>query len=154
MMFITHLAFGFLAALFSLKIFTVENKLIFILAVVLGAILLDIDYTASKVGSKVRPLSFFLELIFGHRGLMHTVYVPIAIFIVLSLFGYALVGFAFLVGLISHLVIDSLNIKGISFLRPFNKLHIRGFIKTGGILEYALLAVILVLIVSMINVIL
>ena len=153
-MFKTHLAFGFLTSLVALTIFNIENKILFILILVFGAILADIDYMTSKVGSKVRLLSFFIELIFGHRGLMHTIYVPVAFFILLSLFGYPVIGFAFLIGFMSHLIIDCLNIKGISFLRPFNKLHIRGFIKTGGILEYILLAGILVLIVMMINIVL
>ncbi|MBI2667275.1 metal-dependent hydrolase [Candidatus Woesearchaeota archaeon] len=154
MMFITHLAFGFLTSLLAIKLFQVPNQIIFILAVIAGAILPDIDYMSSKIGSKVRLLSFILEMIFGHRGLMHTIYVPIIAFIAFSIFGYQLIGFAFMIGFTSHLLIDCLNIKGISFFRPFNKLHLQGFIKTGGILEYALLAVIIVLIVLMIDTIL
>ncbi|MDP6641946.1 MAG: metal-dependent hydrolase [Candidatus Nanoarchaeia archaeon] len=153
MMFITHLVFGFLVALISITYFEVPNNFIFISIIVFSSIVADIDKMSSKIGSKVRPLSFLLELLFGHRGLMHTIYVPIAVFIVLSIFNYQLIGFAFLLGFISHLLIDSLNIKGISFLKPFHKFHISGFIKTGGILEYVLLTSILITIVLMVDVI-
>lgn len=151
MMFITHLAFGFLVALLTITLIEVPNQSIFILAVIFGAALADLDKMSSRLGSKIKPLSFLLELLFGHRGLMHTIYIPIAMFVTISLFGYPVIGFAFLIGFISHLLIDSLTTTGISFLRPFNNLHLKGFIKTGGILEYALLATILVFIAITIN---
>ena len=96
MMFITHLVFGFLVALISITYFEVPNNIIFISIIVFSSIVADIDKMSSKIGSKVKLLSFFLEILFGHRGLMHTIYVPIAVFIILSIFNYQLVGFAFL----------------------------------------------------------
>jgi|TARA_Y100000310_G_scaffold324156_1_gene385662 inner membrane protein len=152
-MFKTHLAFGVLIGLIVLNIFTFENKILFSIFLIIGAILPDIDIMTSKVGSKFRPLSWFLGMLFGHRGLIHTIYVPILVFILLTLFGYSLLGYGFLIGYLSHLIIDALNIKGVSFFKPLIKLHIRGFIKSGGILEYLLLSIIVILIIFMVSVI-
>ncbi len=134
----THFAFGLLVGLFFSGIFGIEDKLLFVSVCVLASLLPDIDIPMSKVGSKVRPLSWLLNLLFGHRGLIHTIFIPLIIWGILSHYGWNLVAAAFFLGYMSHLIIDMLNTKGITFFYPLSKVRINGFVKAGGILEWLL----------------
>ncbi|UCD21156.1 MAG: metal-dependent hydrolase [archaeon] len=113
-------------------------KLIFLVLIILGAKLPDIDTTRSKIGRQTRPVSTIINMFFGHRGLFHSIFFIMALSIILLLLhvpGLFIVAFA--VGYISHLFLDIFSKRG---LRPFwpIKLKIRGPIKTGGYIENAI----------------
>jgi inner membrane protein len=134
----THFAFGLLVGLFFADILGIEDKLLFVSICVLASLLPDIDLPMSKVGSKVRPLSWLLNLFFGHRGLIHTIFIPFIIWWILSHYGWNLIAAAFFLGYMSHLIIDMLNTKGICFFYPLSKVRVNGFVKAGGLLEWVL----------------
>ena len=77
MMYYTHLAFGLLVSLLSLELFNIQNKLIFILVVILFSIFPDIDERKSKIGRKNKTISAIINFIFGHRGFFHSIYIPL-----------------------------------------------------------------------------
>ena len=145
MMFHTHLAFGLFSALIILNFLQVSNKYLFLVLVPLIALIPDIDMHKSKVGKKAGFLSKFIEFIFGHRGIFHTVYPAILLFILFYFLNYRLIAFAFLVGYLSHLLIDGLTVSGVNLLKPLLNLNIAGFVKTGSIFEH-LIFILLVII--------
>jgi len=134
----THFAFGLLVGLFFSSIFGIEDRLLFVSVCVLASLLPDIDLPMSKIGSKVRPISWLLNLLFGHRGLVHSIFIPLIIWGILSYYGWNLIAAAFFLGYMSHLIIDMLNTKGICFFYPLSKVRVNGFVKAGGILEWFL----------------
>ena len=134
MMYYTHLAFGILVSLVSLNFFDINNKILFFLIVILFSIFPDIDYKKSKIGRKNKILSGIINFIFGHRGLIHSIYIPLILFIIFYNLNKE-IGSAILLGYGSHLIIDSINKAGIIPLYPISSKKIRGFVKTGSFLE-------------------
>ncbi|HLC64787.1 MAG TPA: metal-dependent hydrolase [Candidatus Nanoarchaeia archaeon] len=145
MMFYTHLAFSVLFASLWLRIFPSSDAVLFIaLAIFFGA-LPDIDTSKSKIGRKFPLISTIIGFFFGHRGIFHTVYIPILLFVLSSYyFGFSLSA-AILVGYISHLIGDALTIQGIKPFQPLHNMEIRGFMATGSIAELVLLVMLLVI---------
>lgn len=139
-MFQTHIAFGLLAGMLSLKYLNVPNPYIYILIVCTAAAMPDIDESESRIGKKIRPLSWLIEQIFGHRNLFHSVFPLIAIYIIFfHCLKWNVAGAALLIGYGSHLFMDMLTYMGIGPLHPFYRKRITGFIKTGGLVEHILL---------------
>ncbi|MBS3108043.1 metal-dependent hydrolase [Candidatus Woesearchaeota archaeon] len=143
----THLLIGIIVSVALFKFLSISHPLYFIFMTSFFAIFPDIDTFNSTIGSKVKPLSFILNLLFGHRGIMHSMFIPILACIFLFSQGYLVTGFALLIGYTSHILADSLTHEGV---RPFHPLsfHVKGFIRTGGILEHIffLLLIIIILI--------
>jgi inner membrane protein len=141
----THLAFGFLFGLLSLPFLNEGNIYIFFIFVLFGALLPDIDKPESKVGSKFGIASKLIQGVFGHRGIIHTVW---GMLVLCGLFWYFInrtYGAALFVGFFSHLLIDGFTKMGINFFHPVGKLHMAGFIETGSTLETILFVIIIVL---------
>jgi inner membrane protein len=109
----------------------------------LGALLPDVDSPNSTINSWIPPLRL-LTWFFKHRGIFHTVFIPLIL---------VLIGFyqpqlqtwlnALSVGYLSHLIADCMTIHGLSVLYPLSiKVHLLppGFrVQTGGIVERLLL---------------
>ena len=144
MMFHTHLAFGLLSALLTLNYIKPSNKYLFLILVPLIALIPDIDMHKSKVGKKAGILSRIIEFLFGHRGIFHTVYPAVILFLIFYYLHYNLIAFAILVGYLSHLLIDGLTVSGVNLLKPLLNLNINGFVKTGSILEHLIFILLVV----------
>lgn len=132
MLFKTHLALGFLGALFFLP--DISYKLIFFPVVIFACLLPDIDSVSSKLGQYriLRPFQWFLT----HRGLLHSFTFCIFISILLSLF-LPRVAFPFFLGYSIHLLADSVTSDGIRPWWPSKQTH-EGRIRTGGTVEAGL----------------
>ncbi len=142
MMHYTHLAFGLFAALFSLEFFNIKYKLLFILVSLFFSIFPDIDEPKSKIGRKNKFFSKVTGFLFGHRGFLHTVYIPI----ILSLIFYSFskeIGIGVIIGYFSHLLMDSLTKQGISPFYPLLNMKINGVFKTNSLFEKILFVMIL-----------
>lgn len=139
MLFRTHIAFGLLASLLSLKYLEVPNIYTFMILTCLAAVLPDIDESKSRIGRQTGPLSWLIEKIFGHRNIFHSIFPLIGIALLFIYFlKLDMIGTAFLIGYSSHLFIDSFTHMGIGLLYPLSNKRIRGFVKTGGIAEHVL----------------
>ncbi len=115
-----------------------------LLFAVLGSITPDLDHPKSFISHLTlitRVLSYgFSE--FGHRTLLHSV-LGIALWYVILKYLLPFVGIilgyyqilAFLLGYTSHLVLDSLTVRGIDWTWPFGFIRTRFIIKTGSIGE-------------------
>ena len=131
MMYYTHIAFALFSSLIALKFLNVSNPYLFLLIACFVSLLPDIDNKDSKLGKKVKFISFFFE----HRGILHTIFPPILLFILFSYLNYNLFALAVLIGYLSHILIDGLTLEGINFLHPISSFRISGFVRTGAFLE-------------------
>ena|SRR3989344_5482131 len=140
MLFRTHLAFGFLVGLLSLKIFIPNNSLLFFILVLIGSILPDIDHPKSKIGKRIKIVGFLFE----HRGFFHSLLFLALVYVVSILFIKNIYFILPLfIGYGSHLLIDCFNQAGIMPLHPLSRFRIKGFIKTGALLETILFFVLI-----------
>ncbi len=144
MMFFTHIISSLYIGLFLMDKFS--NKYLFLGLLLIGSLLPDLDNPYSKLGGKIRPISTIIRFIFGHRGIFHSVFPALLIFVVFYLFlDMKLYGISLSLGFILHLVMDGLTKEGINFLYPLSKFKISGFIKTGGIFEWILFCSLVIL---------
>jgi membrane-bound metal-dependent hydrolase YbcI (DUF457 family)/biotin carboxyl carrier protein len=89
-------------------------------ALAIGALLPDVDTTASGLGKFIKPISRLIENKFGHRTITHS-------FVGLGLFGlmfapllvYNPRAFWYLmIGVLSHILLDTVNVVGVPLLYP------------------------------------
>ena len=97
---------------------------------VASSLLPDVDTPNSTVGSKVKPISYLINKTGGHRGILHY---PIFLAIICGLLYYLYptipdglerdlylyVSTGFVVGYLSHIILDMFNSAGIKLLAPF-----------------------------------
>ena len=139
-MFKTHIVFGALFSLFLLPIISPENPLFFSFIIILASALPDIDHPNSKLGRKLRPISYLFE----HRGFFHSFFaLSIFTFIFYLLSNQFIYSLAFLVGYSSHLLLDSLTIAGISPLAPLSNFRLRGFLRCSSFYDYIVLFILM-----------
>ncbi|MBI4441506.1 metal-dependent hydrolase [Candidatus Woesearchaeota archaeon] len=146
MMYYTHLAFAFLAGLFTYTFSPPLAPIPYFALVLLGALLPDIDHRESIISKWMYPLAWLITFFFRHRGIIHSLFFITALFwTISSLFGvvYAI---PLCLGFLSHVLIDSLTVHGINYLYPLTTLKISGFIETGKAGEFMLFLVLLALI--------
>ncbi|MFP5528202.1 metal-dependent hydrolase [Peptococcus simiae] len=140
----THLIGGLAVglAMLSLDRFQVplEKSLVCLTAASIGSLLPDIDTPESKLGHFVKPLSLALNKTFGHRGITHSPLLLVILYLLLE----ALVpdfhnpALFFAAGMLSHLVLDMLNHKGVPLLYPLPyKFHIASF-RNGSLEEFTI----------------
>jgi len=146
MLFRTHIAFGFLIGLYLIDLFNVDRQILFMIVLLFFSIFPDIDGSSSKVFKKLRPFSYIAALL-GHRKVFHTIYFPIALFLVLFVFDLKLVSMGVLVGYLLHLFLDLITKKGLALFYPLSRKRVRGFVKVGSLIENIVFFIVLVLIV-------
>jgi len=146
MMLKTHLVFAVLISLVFFHFFPSVTLYFFIPLVCLGSVVVDIDTSNSRVGRKVRPLSWFLEIFFGHRGFFHSLTAAF-LFLILSiyLFSVSFLAFAPFFGYLSHIFLDAFTLSGVPFLKPFSDKRLSGPVATGGVFEYVVFSAIVAL---------
>lgn len=97
----------------------------------------DIDHPLSVPGRKAMGFSEFLNRNFGHRGITHYPMSLILIGFIMwfiwkfismpgwlhILFLWAMIGFV--VGYLSHILLDTFNSAGVSLLAPFSKVRVK-----------------------------
>lgn len=113
---------------------------------ILGSLFPDIDHRRSWIGHKLPLVADVAAGLFKHRGAIHT---PVFIFVVSIVLGLLNWGWmhelsflatcfirGFIPGMVSHLVLDTLNVQGIMWMWPISdkRLHILN-IRTNSIME-------------------
>src|SRR3989344_9126219 len=137
-MFKTHLLFAFLISLLTFKYFDL-NPLIFIGILVFSGILPDIDHGKSYIGRKLFIFSWIINLVFGHRKLIHSILFATIIALLIRTF-FGLYWIPFYLGYLSHLLLDGLTKQGVYIFYP-SDFRIKGFVKTNGIIEKVFLLI-------------
>lgn len=124
----THALAGLVIGLFFIKFLVISSffqSVIFVLLVLFGALFPDVDTPSSLLGRKIKPLSSF----FSHRGIFHSFFILALFALLIFLLSSFLFAFAFMVGFISHVLLDMLSKEGLRVF-PFKK-KIKGFIRVG-----------------------
>jgi len=145
MIWITHTIFA--ALLFLLLKYPINLPWLALPVCLLAALLPDIDHHNSKITNKLGFVGRLTSMLFDTRGIVHSFIGALAFFTLVYVavanlglnMGYA---YAFGIGYVSHLFLDSLNPMGIAWLNPFSKTRLSGKIRTGGYAEVAILIVI------------
>ena len=112
----THIAGAALTAA-VLRGFGVEVGPPEVLALVVGSLLPDIDTTTSGTGRFVKPVSRLIETKFGHRTLTHSLLFTVLFSVIWWPLSPSLAA-AFFWGILSHLLLDTLNVNGVPLLWP------------------------------------
>lgn len=92
---------------------------------VVGGLFPDIDWHTSKVGASLKPISRLINLLFGHRTLFHAPLLYVLSFYLLKSRFYTLYWalLPFTAGTMSHLLLDTMNYKGVPLFYPFSRKH-------------------------------
>jgi membrane-bound metal-dependent hydrolase YbcI (DUF457 family) len=109
--------------------FVLKNKIIVLCLMMLFSVLADIDLHSSYIGKKIKVFSFIFEVVLGHRGIMHSLWIAMLFFIILYINGYGII----IISFVSHLTLDMLNKKGICLFWPF--LKIKGWFISGHLFD-------------------
>jgi inner membrane protein len=133
MLYKTHLLAALLVSLFVIDFFNVGNPIIFVLLFTFSTMLPDLDTPKSKLGRQAGILSTILSYLFGHRGFLHSIWIPLALLIGLWYKGFPVYGFAIFGGYMTHLIVDALTLGGVKFFWLGKKT--KGIFKTGGLAE-------------------
>ncbi len=135
----THFAIAILIILLFLQ--QINNKIIFIIMVLVGTVIPDLDNPNSVFGKFIvfRPMQFF----FKHRGILHSLTVALFISVLIAIF-FPIFSLGFFLGYGIHLFVDAFTKDGI---RPFWPLKIlaKGPLVTGGKIEEAIFFVLMFL---------
>ena len=104
------------------------QRFAFLAACCIGSLAPDIDIPESKMGSLLRPVSFAINRVFGHRGFIHSIVCAAFLsFMAFLVFGKLLpdaqiqITAGFLSGYLLHLVQDSCTRMGVRLLWPAPK---------------------------------
>ena len=141
-MFKTHLMFSLLISLLIFNYFNL-NPYLFILILILAGSLPDIDHAKSKIGRKFFPISWFVNLFFGHRKLIHSIFFASVLSLIIKL-SFGNYWIPFYIGYLRHLFLDCLTKQGLHIFYPSN-FKLKGFIKTNGLFERLSLLVLFIL---------
>ncbi|MBO0481521.1 metal-dependent hydrolase [Candidatus Enterococcus courvalinii] len=112
-----------------------------VVALSLGALLPDIDEPESFIGRRTRGLSDLLKIVFGHRGITHSlvfiVFVGLLIIPTASKIGFVSFGIWFTVGVFLHIFEDSFSNGGVNWLLPISeKTYHLPIYSTGSLIEF------------------
>ena len=95
---------------------------IYLVLVVAGSLLPDIDHPKSWVGRRTRPVSTAIASTFSHRGITHSAIAVIGLAALLLHAGYRRAGIsALVIGYLSHLAADMLTPQGLRLVWPLRR---------------------------------
>lgn len=138
MLFYTHLLAGLFSALLFLEYS--ENKLIFIAVTLFFSIFADIDSSNSRVGKYW--FSKVLTAFSKHRGIFHSLFFVGVFYLVFASY-LPIIALPFLIGYLTHLVLDTMTVRGLRLLYPI-RIRFHGFVRTGKFFEIIFFIVLLI----------
>jgi len=132
----THFALGILMIIIFFEHVqnTFQNKLIFVIMVIVATAIPDLDDSVSSFGRYMifRPLQFFTK----HRGIVHSFTIAVVLSFIIAIY-WPVASLGFFIGYSVHLITDSFTITGIQPFWPL-KMKSRGWIHSGGRIEESL----------------
>lgn len=101
--------------------FTIAETIIYFICIPFGALLPDIDMDNTKLGSKVKPLSKFINKKVGHRTLTHSLFfITVLFYSSIIAFGINIVSTGLMVGAVLHIFFDMMTPMGVPLAYPFS----------------------------------
>lgn len=146
MLFWTHLIVGLFGGLLFLD--RAENKILFLIVVLIASVFPDIDSSTSKIGRK--GISKVITAFSRHRGVLHSFTFMLFIYFILRSF-VPLLAFPFLLGYLIHLISDCFTKRGLRLFWPF-RWRFKGFVRSGGLMEIFIFVLFLILDVFLITI--
>ncbi|SDC31026.1 inner membrane protein [Candidatus Frackibacter sp. WG11] len=166
MTFYTHSTFAVLLSVILMQILNISGltfislfgptSLQFVLGAALGSLVPDLDQRNIKLSRKIPLLSWILKFLgIKHRGISHSILgIMITALFSLSLIRLKFINmvlvYGFLIGYLSHILMDLFNPGGVTLFWPKNKRYSLGNIKVGKVAENLLFLVISSMLVLMI----
>lgn len=141
----THILFSIFCIILANKYLEIPSIALFSIVVIFFTLLPDIDEDQSTMGKKIWPISTFIEKFLGHRGILHSLLIPILLYIAFYIFGLQVYGIAAAIGYTSHLIMDAITSCGIHPVWPL-PFRIHGPIRTGSVLEHLVFIIIVLFI--------
>ncbi len=138
----THIVGGVAASLAIAQVAHLD-PLIMTGAGIVGALLPDICHGGSLIGRKMPVLSKVINTLFGHRSFTHSILFLLLIAYLLNTFvSIEALRVGFLVGMISHYILDMATKNGVKLLFPV-KITVRFplTVRTGGSAETVVLGI-------------
>lgn len=120
----THIVFGTFSYLAVSSIIGIDSSLMLssILVLVFASLLPDIDTPKSKLGKLLFFISHKVEVRFGHRTITHSflflVLSSILFYLIFFLFKNSYLILPFVIGVFSHIFLDTLNKQGVLLFYP------------------------------------
>ena len=134
------MAFALVIAYAAYRFFPDANVFVFTFLILIGAAMPDIDNKRSKISQKAKMVSALINSLTKHRGIFHSVFIPLGIYFLLDMILGGYYGMALALGYLSHLMIDAMTPLGVNFLHPITTLRLHGPIETNSFVEKILLA--------------
>ena len=119
----THFVGGICATALTSMVVPMDNMVVVGAVSAFSALIPDIDIEGSKVNNKAGIVGKGVSSVFSHRGFIHTPLLYIALYFLMSMILPQAICLGFLIGTLSHLVLDTFNYKGIMWLYPLTKKH-------------------------------
>ncbi len=139
MIFITHIAGAILVSIILSLILNLQSDFLILFAV-LGSLFPDIDTPFSIAGRRIKILGYVSE----HRHFFHSVFLCCILTVLLYLIMENIeIAAGFLIGYLSHILLDSATKSGVAMFSPFSDKKIRGPFRTNSVFEYIVLLIIL-----------
>jgi len=147
MMWRTHLVFSFLFSLIFLYFFPMDvfYALAFLVICMLAGSIPDVDTPNSKIGKKLPIISHLFKFFFGHRGFVHSLFIPLILLFIFLYLGLPFIAWGIFIGSLSHIIGDMITKEGVAPLYPILTFRIQGLIKTGKFGENMLFFIISIL---------
>jgi len=149
MLFYTHLLLGVLFFLIFKQFFSGSQEIAFLLLVLLGSILPDIDESKSKINQWFGAGGKIASLFSQHRGIFHSLIFTVFLFLLISFLTQTYYAYALALGYLSHLIGDALTPMGVQIFYPFSKFKLSGPIKVGGLGEMFILLLLLAILIKL-----
>jgi inner membrane protein len=109
-----------------------------------GALLPDLDHPSSWVGRRLRLVSVPVRLLFGHRGLTHSLLAAAGGLALLHWQGLDGKAAPLVVGYLSHLAGDACTPSGVPLLWPARRCYSLKLFQTGGLIEHTVILLVMV----------
>ena len=148
MLFHTHLMIGLVFFLLFKDYFTGGNEIVFLALLLLASVFPDIDDGKSKMKKASGIIGSVISYLFKHRGIFHSLFMGLLLFVLFIIFWNSYYAFAILIGYCSHLFGDLITPMGIKIFYPLSDFKIKGRIKVGGTGEWVVLFGMIILIVK------
>jgi inner membrane protein len=147
MLFHTHLLIAVAFFLIVRAFYPAISTPVFLVIMLFGSILPDIDEPKSKINRWSGIFGTILTFFAKHRGFFHSLlFIAIACFFV-NLVWNSYYSMALFLGFLAHMIGDGITPMGIKLFYPISHFRIRGPFRVGGGAEKVIMALLLVFIV-------
>lgn len=147
-LFYTHILLAGAVFLLIKDLLMGGNWLIFLLMMLGGSILPDIDVSSSKINQWSGFLGKVIAFFTTHRGIFHSPLLFIIFFIILSYFWSTYYAWGLIAGYLTHMFGDGITRMGVQPFYPF-KFKVRGPVTVGGLNEGIIAILLIILIIGL-----